>query len=110
MLSVLPGRLGEGYFDKLQCGAMEQDPLVICTRYLLPLEAEIFAARLQADGIEAVVIDSNIVYANGAFHTSLGMGGVRVMVPASQLAEAQRVLAAYNAGEYAIDESFDPNP
>ena len=87
-----------------------QGPLRICTRFLLPLDAEIFAARLQADGIAAVVMDSNTIYANGAFHTSLGMGGVRVMVPESQMAEAQQILAAYNAGEFAIDENFDPNP
>jgi hypothetical protein len=86
-----------------------QGPLQICTRFLLPVDAEIFAARLQAEGIAGIVMDSNTVYANGAFHTSLGMGGVRVMVPESQMAEAQRVLAAFNAGEYAIDENFDPN-
>ena len=84
-------------------------PLCICTRFLLPLDAEIFAARLQAEGLDAVVMDSSTVYANGAFHTSLGMGGVRVMVPESQMAEAQRILTAFNAGEYAIDENFDPN-
>jgi hypothetical protein len=32
------------------------------------------------------------------------------MVPRSQMEAAKRVLAAVNAGEYAIDESFDPNP
>jgi hypothetical protein len=84
-------------------------PLRICTRFLLPLDAEIFAARLKAEGIAATVMDSDTIYANGAFHTSLGMGGVRVMVPESQMADAQRVLAAFNAGEYAIDEDFDPN-
>jgi len=89
---------------------MASDPLVICTRFLLPMDAEIFAARLQAEGIAAVVMDSNTVYANGAFHTSLSLGGVRVMVPKTQMAESQRVLAAFNAGEYAIDENFDPDP
>jgi hypothetical protein len=54
-------------------------------------------------------MDSDTLYANGAFHTSLGLGGARVMVPESQLAESQRILAAFNAGEYAIDENFDPN-
>jgi hypothetical protein len=85
-------------------------PLRICTRFLLPMDAQIFAARLDAEGIRAHVMDSDTVYANGAFHTSLGLGGVRVMVPESQLAAAQRVLEAFNAGEYAIDENFDPNP
>lgn len=85
-------------------------PLRICTRFLLPMDAQIFAARLQADGIAACVMDADTVYANGAFHTSLGLGGVRVMVPESQMAAAQQTLAAFNAGEFAIDESFDPNP
>jgi len=84
-------------------------PLRICTRFLLPLDASIFAARLQADGIAAVVMDADTIYANGAFHTSLYLGGARVMVPESQMADAQRILAAFNAGEYAIDENFDPN-
>ena len=90
-------------------GAGVGGPLRICTHFLLPMDAEIFAARLIAEGIAATVMDSNTVYANGAFHTSLGMGGVRVMVPEPQMAEAQRVLAAFNAGEYAIDEDFDPD-
>ena len=29
------------------------------------------------------------------------------MVPESQLEDAQRIHAAYDAGEYAIDENFD---
>jgi hypothetical protein len=37
------------------------------------------------------------------------MGGVRVMVPEPQMADAQRILAAFNAGEYAIDDDFDPD-
>lgn len=84
-------------------------PLRICTRFLLPLEAQIFAALLQAEGIQAQVMDADTIYANGAFHTSLGLGGVRVMVPESQMESAQAVLAKFNAGEYAIDENFDPN-
>jgi hypothetical protein len=113
------GRTGRRHFDKAaKVPAMEpandeleaMGPLRICTRFLMPLDAEVFAARLQADGIAAVVMDANTLYANGAFHTSLGMGGVRVMVPESQMAEAQRILDAYNAGEFAIDENFDPNP
>ena len=84
-------------------------PLRICTRFLLPMDASIFAARLQAEGIAARVMDSDTIYANGAFHTSLGLGGARVMVPESQLAESQRILAAFISGEYAIDENFDPN-
>ena len=87
---------------------MENDPLVICSRFLLPMDAEIFAARLQAEGITAHVMDANTPYSDG-FAGGFGSGGIRVMVPASQFAESQRILAALNAGEFAIDENFDPN-
>ena len=53
-------------------------------------------------------MDANTVYSDG-FAGGFGTGGIRVMVPESQVADAQRVLAAFNAGEYAIDEDFDPN-
>jgi hypothetical protein len=93
---------------KRRAGDPAPGPLRICTRFLLPLDAEIFAARLQAEGIPALVMDADSFYANGAVG-SLGMGGVRVMVPESSMSDAQRVLTAFNAGEFAIDETFDPN-
>jgi len=31
------------------------------------------------------------------------------MVPESLMSQAQRILDAFNAGDYAIDENFDPN-
>jgi hypothetical protein len=83
-------------------------PLCVATRFLLPLDAQMFAARLEQEGIAAQVMDADTIYAVGAY--SLARGGVRVMVSQSQLAAAERVLAAYNAGEYAIDEDFDVNP
>ncbi len=80
----------------------------ICARFLRAPDAEIFAARLSAEGIVAHVMDANTVYSDG-FAGGFGTGGIRVMVPESQVADAQRVLEAFNAGEYAIDEDFDPN-
>lgn len=87
---------------------MGEDPLVICARFVSPVDAEIFAARLNAEGIGAHVMDANTVYSDG-FAGGFGTGGIRVMVPRSQLADAQRVLAAFEAGEFAIDEGFDPD-
>jgi hypothetical protein len=52
-------------------------------------------------------MDSDTVYANGALFGSLSLGGVRVMVPDSQLEEAKRIRAAFDAGEFSIDEDFD---
>ena len=88
--------------------AAASGPLRICARFLTSVEAEIFAARLQAEGIAGKVMDGNTAYSDG-FAGGFGAGGVRVMVPESQLPDAQRVLAAFNAGEYAIDENFDPD-
>ena len=82
-------------------------PLRICARYLLPIDAQILAARLQSEGVAAQVMDSDTIYASGALFGSLPRGGVRVMVPESQLAEAERIRAAFDAGEYAIDENYD---
>jgi hypothetical protein len=82
-------------------------PLHICARYLLPIDAQILAARLQAEGVSAQVMDSDTIYGSGALFGSLPRGGVRVMVPESQLADAERIRAAFEAGEYAIDEDYD---
>lgn len=85
----------------------ELGPLRICERFLLPLEAQIFAARLQEEGLAPRVMDADTIYAIGAYHASLGYGGVRVMVPESQLEQALRIRDALKAGEFAIDEDFD---
>jgi Putative prokaryotic signal transducing protein len=84
-------------------------PLCLCARYLNPIDAQVLAARLQSEGLAARVLDADTVYANGALFGSLSLGGVRVMVPESQLEDAQRIRAAFDAGEYAIDEDFDVN-
>jgi hypothetical protein len=82
-------------------------PLKLCARYLNPMDAQVLVARLQSEGLAARVLDADTVYANGALFGSLALGGVRVMVPESQLEDAVRIRAAYDAGEYAIDENYD---
>jgi hypothetical protein len=82
-------------------------PLQICARYLNPIDAQVLAACLQNAGLAAQVMDSDTIFSSGALFGSLPRGGVRVMVPLSQLEEALRIRAAYDAGELAIDENFD---
>jgi DNA-binding transcriptional MocR family regulator len=84
-------------------------PLCICARYLMPLDAQVLAARLQAEGLAATVMDSDTIYSAGALFGSLPRGGVRVMVPESQLEQAKRIREKFDAGDYAIDENFDPD-
>jgi Putative prokaryotic signal transducing protein len=82
-------------------------PLQVCARYLDPLNAQVLAACLQNAGLAARVMDSDTIFASGAYFGSLPRGGVRVMVPESQLEDALRIRAAFDAGELAIDEDFD---
>ena len=82
-------------------------PLKICARYVNPMNAQVLAACLQNAGLAARVMDSDTIYANGVLFGSLTLGGVRVMVPESQLEDALKIRAAFDAGELAIDEDFD---
>jgi len=85
-------------------------PLEIFERFLDPMAAQILTMHLNAEGVAAQCADFDTVYANGAFHTSLAYGGVRVMVPQSQMADAARIHADLKAGVYALDDDFDPGP
>ncbi len=82
-------------------------PLKVCARYFSPIDAQLLAACLQNAGLSAHVMGSDTIFATGAYFSSLPDGGVRVMVPESQLEEALRIRAAYDAGELAIDDDFD---
>ncbi len=82
-------------------------PLQVCARYLSPVNAQVLAACLQNAGLAARVMDADTIFASGAYFGSLPRGGVRVMVPESQLEDALRIRAAFHAGELAIDEDFD---
>src|SRR4051812_1366447 len=85
----------------------DSGPLCVCARYLDPMDAQVFAACLQNEGIAATVMDADTVYATGAVFSALPRGGVRVMVPAMQLDAALGLRERYDAGEFAIDENFD---
>ena len=80
-------------------------PLRICATFMNPLVAEALKVRLLAEGLDALTH-----YANGGVMGSVGLAGVRVMVPESQFEDASRVREAFDAGEYAIGEDFDVNP
>jgi hypothetical protein len=71
--------------------------------YLHPVAAEALSVRLVAEGLDPVTQDAN----GGVFGPS-GFAGIRVYVPESQLADAERIRAAMDAGDFAIDENFDP--
>ena len=71
-----------------------------------PVDAQLLQGRLQAEGIPAFLADEHLIQANRLL--SIALGGVRVQVPRELLAGARRVIAALEAGEYALDEDSDP--
>ena len=70
--------------------------------YLDPIEAQLALGLLQAEGIPARLDDAGTAIANWEWR--LAIGGIRLRVPDAQAIHARRVLAALDAGEYAIDE------
>lgn len=70
--------------------------LVTLTRFVDPWEAEVFRARLEAEGIPASVAFANHAVVN--WPMSLALGGTAVQVPDSLLEQSRRLLADYRAG------------
>src|SRR5579863_1344195 len=64
--------------------------LVLLARYASPMEAEMVRGRLAAEGLLAFVADAHIVQMTGLM--SQAFGGVRVLIPESQLARAREIL------------------
>jgi hypothetical protein len=71
-------------------------------QFLDPTQAHMVAACLQANGVPVFVADANLVQANMLLGVALG--GVRLQVPASLFDEAKILLAAYERGEFQLNE------
>ena len=52
-----------------------------------------------------MVADANLVQTNSLLTSALG--GVRILVPASYLQQAREVIAAFNRGEYRLEDDID---
>lgn len=72
-----------------------QRDLVMLTRLWTPMEAEMLRARLHAEGVNAFVADAQIVQTTALM--PIAFGGVRVMVPESQLELAKEILKGVEA-------------
>jgi hypothetical protein len=99
--------IGEAEADSGTRPVPAHGPLKLCARYFSPIDAQVLAACLASEGLSPVVMDVDTILATGALFSSLPRGGVRVMVPESQLDAALAIRAAYDAGEMAIDENDD---
>lgn len=74
-------------------------------RYPDPIEAHIACGRLRAEGIAAQVADAALGIANWEWR--LALGGTRVYVPECEAMQAQAILRALDAGDYALDSALE---
>ncbi|HEY4529886.1 MAG TPA: DUF2007 domain-containing protein [Luteimonas sp.] len=74
--------------------------------YSDPIEAQLALGLLQAEGIPGRLDDIGTAIANWEWR--LAIGGIRLRVPDAQAVHARRVLAALDAGEYALDDDGTP--
>jgi Zn-dependent alcohol dehydrogenase len=80
------------------------DLYVVATRPLAT-DAAMVQGCLVASGVPAVLGDANLVQAYAG--AVMGLGGVRVLVPQRYLQQALEALAAYERGEFALDDEVD---
>ena len=71
-------------------------------------EAELAAGLLRSAGIRAEVADHHLIGIDPLMQRAVG--GLRVMAPPDQAADARAILARVQAGEFANSEEADPLP
>ncbi len=85
---------GEGHDDGID--------LVTVAHFTNPLKANVLRACLESHGIFAYVWGEHLGVAH--IFLSIASGGMRVQVRSDQVAEARNVIAAFERGDFAIDE------
>jgi len=91
-------------------GAMDAEALpgrdlFVVAKCMVPTDAFLLQGCLVAGGVPAVVADAHHVQADLLIAPALG--GVRILAPAAFLAQARAILAAYERGDYALDDDAD---
>jgi hypothetical protein len=87
-------------------GAESAGDLVNLVVNLLPTEAHILQARLDAEGIFATVADAHLGQVGWAIPAAAG--GARVLVAERHVERAKIVLAQLQRGDFRLDEHDDP--
>ena len=78
------------------------DDLVPVAQLFTVEEAHMLQSRLEMEGVPAMVADANFVQVYPLL--SVGVGGVRVLVPTSYLDRARAIARAISRGDYALDD------
>lgn len=91
----------------------QQDPsttddfVCVATR-AMPIEAHLLRGVLESAGLTAHVADENMVQAYSLI--SGAIGGVRILVPASEEAAARQTIADFEAGAFDLDRDTGSLP
>lgn len=80
------------------------DWLAVAT-YYLPTDAHIVRGCLAAAGVPAMVADDQLVQTDSLLTPALG--GVRILVPQAYWQQARDVIAAFERGDYQLDDDID---
>jgi hypothetical protein len=89
----------------MEAEALPGRDLFVVAKCLVPTDAYVLQGCLVAGGVPAVVADANHVQADLLIAPALG--GVRILAPAEYLQQAEAILAAYERGDYQLDENTD---
>ena len=86
---------------------IHHDPLnfVTVASSLNSITMHILRARLEAEGIPAILADANMAQSYSL--VSVAVGGVRVQVPAEFVEESQQIIADVNSGALMLTEEDD---
>jgi hypothetical protein len=71
-----------------------------------PINANVLRACLESHGIFACIWGEHLGIAN--IFLSTASGGIRVQVRSDQVEEARAVIAAFERGDFALEEDEDP--
>ena len=89
----------------MEAEALPGRDLFVVAKCMVPTDAYLLQGCLVAGGVPAVVADANHVQADLLIAPALG--GVRVLAPHSYLAQAAGLIAAWERGDFALDDDAD---
>jgi hypothetical protein len=82
------------------------ESFVTVARSLEPMQIEMLRARLEAEGIQTLVLDAGVVGANLLY--SIAVGGVRLLVPRESAQAARLLIDLVQSGQLALREGEEP--
>lgn len=85
----------------------ESDSLTAIARFTAPVDAQLLAGCLEASGIPVFMGNIDTAHALGYMGSAVP---IVVRVPTRLAADARAVMAAFEAGEYALDDDVDSEP